>query len=117
VNSEAVAKLQAAQTSLKGFLTGSVESFFDDFSPVILQKTLSHADGNFSLSYRRKGGLTIFAKTQRAAVDAYSMESQEKYYWLVNAPATGETAQLLLSNSKLIPADPDGYLESKQSAE
>jgi small-conductance mechanosensitive channel len=99
----AESRLESAVTNLKNFQARSTESFFDDFSPAVVQKAVSDADGNFSLVCPRNG-LTIFAKAQRAVG-----ERQEKYYWLVNAPVAAESAQFLLSNSKLIQADPDGY--------
>jgi hypothetical protein len=103
----AESRLESAETNLKNFQARSAESFFDDFSPAVVQKAMSDADGNFSLVCPRKG-LTIFAKAQCVVG-----ESQEKYYWLVNAPIAAESTPLLLGNSNLIEIDPDGYLAGR----
>ena len=86
----------------------TAEDYLADFSPVVFEKTLTDADGKFSLEYPRNKAHTIFAKAQRGVLN-----KTEKYYWLVNAPTNAETAQVFLSNNNLIFIDPDGYFKVK----
>ena len=93
-------------TSLELYPTPA--DYFEDFSPVIIQKTLSDADGKFSLNYPRNKMFAIFAHAQRMVLD-----KTETYYWLVDAPTNVETAQIFLSNNNLVFVDPDGYFKLK----
>jgi hypothetical protein len=86
----------------------TVADYLADFSPVIIQKTLSDSDGKFSFTYPRDKTLTIFAHAQRMVLD-----KTETYYWLVDAPTNAETAQIFLSNNNLVIADPDSYFKLK----
>jgi hypothetical protein len=95
----AKAKLQTLQTA---------GTFFDGFSPSVIQRTRTDADGKFSLTYARNKPLAIFASAERALLNG-----TEKYYWLVDAPAGTETTQIFLSNNNLVSADPDGYFKIK----
>ena len=84
------------------------EDYFANFTPAVLNKTLSDADGKFSLTYPRDKPGTIFACARREMLD-----KTEVYYWLVNAPSSAEAVQLFLSNNNLVFVDPDGYFELK----
>ena len=106
----AIEEMEAAQSAvIKGLKNyPAATDYFEDFSPVIIQKTLSDADGKFSFTYPRNKPLTIFAHAQRMVLD-----KTEIYYWLVDAPTNAETAQIFLSNNNLVFADPDGYFKLK----
>ena len=86
----------------------TVADYLADFSPIVVQKTLSDSDGKFSFTYPRDKTLAIFAHAQRMVLD-----KTEIYYWLVDAPTNAETAQIFLSNNNLVFADPDGYFKLK----
>jgi hypothetical protein len=86
----------------------TVADYLTDFSPIVVQKTLSDSDGKFSFTYPRNKTLTIFAHAQRMVLD-----KTEIYYWLVDAPTNVETAQIFLSNNNLVFADPDGFFKLK----
>jgi hypothetical protein len=88
------------------------ETYFTNFSPVVINKALTDADGKFSLSYPRDKTFALFAKAERLVGD-----KKEIYYWLVSAPPDGETAQIFLSNNNLITVDPDGYFKIKPKLE
>jgi hypothetical protein len=90
------------------------EDFLKNFSPVVIQKTISDADGRFSFIYSRDSVLAIFAAARRMVLN-----KTEKYYWLINAPTNGESVQIFLSNNNLVEVDPDGYfpLKPKQVSE
>jgi hypothetical protein len=116
-DAEATSKLEAAKSDvvkanlvLEGYPTS--EDYFQDFSPVVVQKTLSDAEGKFSFSYPRDKPFTIFASAQRMILG-----KTETYYWLVDAPTGTGTAQILLSNNNLVYADPDGYFKVKPKEE
>jgi hypothetical protein len=99
----------AVMTSLKNYPTPA--DYFKDFSPVVVQKTISDADGKFSFVYLRNKSFAVFASAQRMVLD-----KTEKYYWLVNAPANADSVQLFLSNNNLVEVDPDGYFVLKPNA-
>jgi hypothetical protein len=101
--SEAKAKLDAAPTA---------EIYFDNFSPNILQKTVTDADGKFLISYPRNKTFAIFAKAERLVGD-----KTERYYWLINAPSGIENAQVFLGNNNLVTVDPDGYFKIKPASQ
>jgi hypothetical protein len=84
------------------------ESYFANFSLPAVQKTLTDADGRFSINYTRDSSLTIFAKAERVIGT-----KTEKYFWLVDAPTNSESAQIFLSNQNLVHIDPDGYFKIK----
>ncbi len=112
-NAEASNKLEAAKSdiikadkALESYPTA--EGYLVDFLPVVVQKTLSDADGKFSFTYPRNKSFTIFASTQRMVLN-----KTEKYYWLVNAPTNVESVQLFLSNNNLVEVDPDRYFVLK----
>jgi len=105
-----IAAKSAIMTSLELYPTPA--DYFEDFSPVIIQKTLSDADGNFSLNYPRNKMFAIFAHAQRMVLD-----KTETYYWLVDAPTNADTAQIFLSNNNLVVVDPDGYFKLKPKEE
>jgi hypothetical protein len=86
----------------------SAEDYLADFSPLVIQKTISDADGKFSITYLPTNRFAIFATAQRAVLDG-----TEKYYWLVDAPTSAEPVQFFLSNQNLIFVDPDGYFKLK----
>jgi len=108
-NKEAQLRLDKAKTMLSEYPTG--ESYFADFSPLIIQKELTDADGKFSLTYPRDSDLTFFAKADRMVGT-----QTEKYFWLINAPTNAESVQIFLSNNNLVTVDPDGYFNIKPVA-
>ncbi len=81
---------------------------FEDFSPIITQKTRTDSDGKFTISYSRDKIFTIFVRAQRAVLNA-----TETYYWLIDASTNSKPAQVLLSNNNLAFIDPDGYFKVK----
>ena len=99
-------KVSEKKTRLDTFPPADI--YFENFSPSILQKTLTDADGKFSFSYRSGESLTLFAKAERVIGD-----KTEKYYWMVNAPSEVEKVQLFLSNKNVVTVDPDGYFKTK----
>ena len=98
--------LEAAKKKTENSPTA--DDYFNDFSPTILQKTISDADGKFSFSYLRDKPLAIYANAHRAVLD-----KTENYYWLVDAPTNAESVQVFLSNNNLVFTDPDGYFKLK----
>jgi hypothetical protein len=90
----------------------SLADYFGDFSPVIVQKTISDSDGKFSFVYPHDKSFTIFSSAQRMVLN-----KTEKYFWLVNAPTNAESVQIFLSNNNLVEVDPDGYFDLKPKAE
>jgi hypothetical protein len=106
---EAQMRYNVAVTNLSNYPVA--ESYFVDFSVPAVQKTLTDADGKFSVTYSRDSALTIFAHAQRMVGT-----KTEQYYWLINAPTNAETIQIFLSNHNLITVDPDGYFKIKPVA-
>jgi len=90
----------------------TAEIYFADFSPAVIQKSLTDADGKFSLLYPSDKPFTLFAKAERVVGD-----TKETYFWLVNAPSDVETAQVFLSNNNLVTIDPDGHFKIKPRSE
>ena len=82
--------------------------YFDTFSPSILQKSTTDADGKFDFKYSPGKALTLFAKAKRTVG-----EETERYYWLVNAPSVIGQSKILLSNNNLVLSDPDGFFTNK----
>jgi hypothetical protein len=99
-------RLDAATTSLTNYPDG--DAYFSGFSPSIIQKTLTDADGKFSLAYSAGTNLALYAKADRLVGTR-----TEKYYWLINAPTNAEATQVFLSNQNFINLDPDGYFKIK----
>lgn len=104
--SEADSRQKQAEMNLAS--CPSAEIYFSTFTLPTVQKTVTDADGKFSISYSRSSALTIFAKAERVVGTKI-----EKYFWLVNAPTNSETAQIFLSNQNLVYVDPDGYFKIK----
>ena len=88
------------------------ETYLTGFSPTVFQKAPTDADGKFGFSYPQNKSLAVLAKAERLVGG-----KTEKYYWLVNAPAGVEKAQLFLSNNNLVYADPDGYFKIKPKSD
>jgi hypothetical protein len=107
--SKASADVAIANTNLEN--SPSLADYFEDFSPVIVQKTISDSDGKFSFVYPRDKSFAIFASAQRMVLN-----KTEKYFWLVNAPTNAESVQIFLSNNNLVEVDPDGYFTLKPKA-
>lgn len=84
------------------------DDYLSGFSPTTTQKTITDADGNFSISYLRNEQFTIYSRAQRAVMD-----NTEKYCWLINAPSGIETGRVSLNNQNLAEFDPDGYFNLK----
>jgi hypothetical protein len=82
--------------------------YLSDFLPVAAQRTISDADGKFSLVYPHGQTFTIYAHAQRATLNGI-----EDYYWLIDAPKNAEVVQVFLSNNDLVSVDPDGYFKIK----
>lgn len=78
-----------------------------DFSPSCTTKTISDADGKFSVTYPAGIQFSIYAKAQR-----FTPNKTEVYYWLVDAP-TNDNQKFLLYNSNLATVDPDSYFKIK----
>jgi len=99
-------RLDTAKAVLENSPTA--EDYLNDFTPVFFQKTISDADGKFSFAYPHDKSLAIYATAQRMILNR-----TEKYYWLVDAPANVEAAQVFLSNRNLVSVDPDNYFSRK----
>lgn len=108
IESDAADQLAAIVTKLES----AAEIYFQSFSPSILQKTATDADGRFSLSYPRDKTFTLFAKAERTVG-----EKTKKYFWLINAPSGVDKAQIFLTSDNLVFADPDGYFQIKPKPE
>jgi hypothetical protein len=106
-------QMKAAQSAVIKNLENypAAADYFEGFLPVVVQKTISDADGKFSFVYPRNKSLAVFASAQRMVLN-----KTEKYYWLVNAPTNAESVQIFLSNNNLVEADPDGYFALKPKA-
>ncbi|HEY3931862.1 MAG TPA: hypothetical protein VGM58_05775 [Verrucomicrobiae bacterium] len=96
-NVEASNKLEIAESdvmkvnkTIENYPTS--EDYFQNFSPVVFQKTISDSDGKFSFSYPPNKSFTIFARAQRMILN-----KTETYYWLINAPTGSKAVQILLS--------------------
>ena len=86
----------------------TVDDYFYGFTPTVIKKANTDADGNFSLTYPCNKRFTIFARAGRT-----TLSEHEKYIWLIDAPVKPEsTRQLLLNNNNLIEVDPDGYFKT-----
>jgi hypothetical protein len=70
-----------------------VTDYFGDFSPKQNETIVTDAEGNFIIQ-NPKAGAKVFAKAQRQTLD-----SVEKYFWLVDIPATG--GKFILSNNNM----------------
>ena len=81
--------------------------YFCEFAPSSTAKTLSDADGKFSVTYPAGIQFSIYAKAQR-----FTPNKTEVYYWLVDAP-TNDNQKFLLYNSNLATVDPDSYFKIK----
>jgi hypothetical protein len=103
---KAYADLAIAQTNLNSVPT--VGDYLGDFSPIVIKKALSDADGKFVFTYSREKTLAILASAQRVLLN-----KKEKYFWLVDAPTNLDKAQIFLSNNNLVYVDPDGYFKIK----
>jgi hypothetical protein len=66
----------------------------------ISQRTLTDADGKFSITCPRDKEFTLFATAQRSVPSEYGAHTEE-YYWLVDTSAVAENTQLLLNNNNL----------------
>jgi hypothetical protein len=102
----ALSNARSVRVSVSHFPT--IGAYMSGFSPVVLKKTLTDADGRFSFSYSRGKAFTLYATAQRQVG-----QSTEHYSWLVDAPTNSETEQLFLSNGNLTRLDPDRYFELK----
>ena len=95
------------------------KKYLSDFLPDVVQKTVSDADGKFSVTYLRDKPLTIYATAKRTITDEFmdgignwhNISGTEEYYWLVDAPTNSETIQIFLSNDNLVFVDRDGYFK------
>jgi hypothetical protein len=99
-------RLMTAQKVLEGSPTP--EDYLQDLSPVPTDKAITDADGRFSFTYPRNKPFAVFASAQRRVAGL-----TEKYYWLINAPTTGERPEIFLNNNNLIFVDPDGFFKLK----
>ena len=84
---------------------GKVEdSVLKDLPTVSAIKTSSDSDGKFIVSYPKKRVYSVFARAQ------WKLKGDHlSYCWLVDAPKDGSSL-FILSNNKLVDADPDNYL-------
>lgn len=87
----------------------TVDDYFYGFTPTVVKKANTDADGNFSLTYPCNKRFTIFARAERA-----TLSEHEKYFWLIDAPVKPEAGRVLLNNNNLIEVDPDGYKPKPQ---
>ena len=105
LNTAKTRKIDAAKTLAN---SPTAEDYLTDFSPMVVQRVLSDADGRFSFVYLRNKSLTICANAQRSILNG-----TERYYWLIDAPTNAETVQVFLSNNNLVSVDPNAYFKLK----
>jgi hypothetical protein len=74
----------------------TIDDYLLGFQPVVIRKTLTDADGRFSIGCPRRKAFMLYAKAQRT-----TLQGTEYYYWLVDAPANSDAAQVILSNGNL----------------
>jgi hypothetical protein len=89
--SSLLSKLQSLQLQLQSLRTP--EMYFGNFSPAVIEKTVTDSEGNFTMQTRKRSA-KIFAKAQRQTLD-----STENYFWLIDSPVKGE--KLILSNNNM----------------
>jgi hypothetical protein len=56
-----VEKLESAKQQVEGLLHPSIKTYFVGFSPVVIQKSVTDADGKFSLKFAQGNDFTLFA--------------------------------------------------------
>lgn len=111
---QAQSRLDTAKSHLENIKKGSllapnsptVDDYLYGFTPTVVKKANTDADGNFSLTCPCNKHFTIFARAERA-----TLSEHEKYIWLIDAPVKPEAGQVLLNNNNLIEVDPDGYFK------
>jgi hypothetical protein len=103
--SKAQVHLQSTRAAMLAYPGKLEEIIFKDFPTKGAIKTTTDSDGNFVISYPRKKSFVLFATAQWRSKGAKPLA----YYWCINAPKDG-ISPLILSNSKLIDADPDDFL-------
>ena len=86
----------------------STGDYMDGFAPSFFKKTVTDADGRFSITYPCGKAFTLYAMAQRLVA-----KTTEHYCWVVDAPTNSETAPFILSTGNLTLIDPDGYFEHK----
>jgi hypothetical protein len=103
-----ISEITALANSVNGSLTDSVNlsqtpgNYLSDLLstvPVTYQ-AVTDADGRFSIPCPRIGAFTLYATAQRKVPSEYGTYT-ENYYWLVDAPAGTDNAQLFLNNRNL----------------
>jgi hypothetical protein len=99
----ASSKVAAAKKQLEGF--PALATLFALFTPSAKASTRTDSEGAFTLTYPRKGDFLIYARAQRTTLD-----SVERYYWMVAAPKAEKVEKLILSNHNMISIEPDGSL-------
>lgn len=107
-NQVSIAKshVESAKAAMLKFPGRLEEIVLKDFPTETTIKTVSDADGNFIVNFPSKKIFALFAKAEWK-----SKSESLTYCWLVDVPKEDVAAgPLLLSNSKLVEVDPDGYL-------
>lgn len=97
----------AAATSHLASLTAS-DLLIANYSPVVIAKANTDADGNFSITCPHNKQFAIFARAERT-----TLSEPEKYFWLVNATVDKMGGRVLLNNNNFVQIDPDGYFKPK----
>ena len=97
-------RVKSVRNSMLRYATNLVAIVFQDFPTQTARKTVSDAEGRFTISFPSKKRFSVFIHSERNVFG-----KNESYYWLVDAPSIS-TAPIVLSNSRLIENDPDGYL-------
>jgi hypothetical protein len=107
---EAVTSAELKAGNLKEWLKHFpvTDDYLLGFRPMVIKKTLTDADGRFSIDCPRGKEFTLYAKAQRQV--GYRTEH---YYWLIGAPTHSESEQSILSNNNLTEVDPDDYFKTK----
>jgi hypothetical protein len=108
--SMAKAGVEKANGVVSNYFANLDNLVFEDFPVATALKSDSDADGKFTVSYPQTKAYTVFAKAEWK-----SGGENLTYYWLVDAPLNA-TSSFNLSNTKMINADPHGYLKQLRNS-
>jgi hypothetical protein len=86
----------------------TTEDYLLNFSPVIIRKVFTDADGRFSIVCPKPGAFTLYVSAHRQ-----TLQGTESYYWLIDAPTYPTNKELIFSIHNLTEADPDDYFKVK----
>jgi hypothetical protein len=97
-------RLDALKVRARDLMTA--EAYLGDFPRTNARKIRTDAEGRFRIPLTTPGSFSVFAQARRK-----TFEGEERYFWLVDAP-TRQGDEFLLSNSRTVDHDPNGYLKA-----